>query len=54
MLWEAEPLPEIAERLRAPGIESIVFAPTGNRPARGDFLSVMTANFANLEGRLAG
>ena len=53
MLWEAEPLPEIAERLRALGIESIVFDPAGNRPASGDFLEVMTANAANLEGRLA-
>ena len=53
MLWEAEPLPEIAERLRALGIEGIVFDPAGNRPASGDFLEVMTANADNLEGRLA-
>ncbi len=53
MLWEAEPLPEIVDRLRAMGIESIVFDPAGNRPARGDFLAVMTANVANLERRLA-
>ena len=53
MLWEAEPLPEIAARLRRLGIESIVFDPAGNRPASGDFLEVMTANAATLEGRLA-
>ena len=52
MLWEAEPLPEVAERLRAMGIESIVFNPAGNRPASGDFLEAMTANADNLEGRL--
>ena len=54
MLWEAEPLPEVAERLRAMGIESIVFDPAGNLPASGDFLEVMTANAEKLEARLAG
>jgi len=53
MLWEAEPLPEVAERLRALGIQSIVFDPAGNRPVSGDFLQVMRANVDNLERRLA-
>jgi len=53
MLWEAEPLPEIAERLRTLGIESVVFDPAGNRPGSGDFLEVMAANVANLESHLA-
>jgi len=49
MLWEAAPLPEIAQRLRTLGVESIVFDPCGNRPAAGDFVSVMTGNANNLE-----
>jgi zinc transport system substrate-binding protein len=49
MLWEAEPLPEIAAKLEEKGVKSVVFAPCGNRPAQGDFLSVMKENVANLE-----
>jgi len=49
MLWEAAPLPETAQRLRTLGVESIVFDPCGNRPAAGDFVSVMTGNANNLE-----
>ena len=44
MLWEAEPLPETAERLTALGIESRVYAPAASRPAVGDWLDVMHAN----------
>jgi zinc transport system substrate-binding protein len=49
MLWEAEPLPGIAERLRGLGVSSIVFDPCGNAPAAGDWLSVMWENARNLE-----
>ena len=49
MLWEAEPASESVERLRSLGVESIVFAPCGNRPGAGDFLSVMLKNAASLE-----
>lgn len=49
LLWEGEPLPEIKARLRTMGIQSVVFDPCGNRPQKGDFLSVMQANVANLE-----
>lgn len=49
MLWEAEPLPEIAERLAALGIESRVYAPCANRPDNGDWLTAMRANTAVLE-----
>ena len=49
MLWEAEPLAEIADRLRQLGIESIVYDPCGNRPTSGDFLSTMQQNARNLE-----
>ena len=37
------------EALKAKGIESVVFDPAGNRPASGDYLSVMRANAEHLE-----
>lgn len=49
MLWEAEPAPETAERLRHLGVETIVFDPCSNRPAAGDFLSRMAENAITLE-----
>ena len=48
MLWEGEPLAETKSLLSSMGITSIVFDPCGNRPAAGDFLSVMKQNLANL------
>lgn len=48
MLWEKQPLPEIAQQLESMGIGIVVFDPCANRPARGDFLSVMQDNIANL------
>jgi len=49
MLWEAQPAQETANRLRALGVESVVFDPCANRPARGDFLTVMSENAKSLE-----
>jgi len=49
MLWEAQPAQETADRLRALGVESVVFDPCANRPARGDFLTVMAENAKSLE-----
>lgn len=49
MLWEGEPLPEVVARLEQMGIQSIVFDPCGNRPAAGDFMSVMQSNSQGLE-----
>ena len=49
MIWEREPDPGVAERLRAMGVESIVFDPAGNRPDKGDYLSVMRQNVNNLQ-----
>jgi zinc transport system substrate-binding protein len=49
LLWEDEPLPATARRLDALGIRSVVFAPCGNAPAQGDWLSVMIDNAARLE-----
>ena len=48
MLWEAPPAPDTASRLRALGVESIVFDPCSNRPATGDFADVMRANVERL------
>ena len=48
MIWEGEPLPQSVAKLKEMGIESIVFDPCGNRPERGDFLSVMRQNVENL------
>ncbi len=52
MLWEAEPLPAVRQRLATLGIEAIVFAPGGNRPAAGDYLALMQENLRAIE-RLA-
>ena len=49
MLWEAEPLPEISERLAVLGVESRVFDPSANRPEQSDWLAVMNANLHVLE-----
>lgn len=49
MLWEDEPLAESSQRLKDLGIGSLVFAPCMNRPAEGDFLTVMHSNIANLK-----
>jgi zinc transport system substrate-binding protein len=49
MLWEAAPLPEVAERLAALGVEVRVYAPSANRPGTGDWLSVMRTNLSVLE-----
>ncbi len=49
MLWEGEPLAETAEKLKGMGLENVVFDPCGNRPAAGDYLSVMASNVSGLE-----
>ncbi|QSA98996.1 zinc ABC transporter substrate-binding protein [Methylococcus sp. EFPC2] len=49
MIWEAQPSPEIAARLKEKGVSSAVLDPCAQRPEQGDFLSVMQANIANLE-----
>ncbi len=50
MLWEGEPLEATAAGLADIGVESIIFDPCGNRPETGDYLTVMSANAAALEG----
>ncbi|MCG6947302.1 MAG: metal ABC transporter substrate-binding protein [Acidobacteria bacterium] len=49
MLWEGTPLPETASRLEELGVAIAVFDPCGNRPERGDYLTVMAENAAVLE-----
>ena len=48
MLWEKQPLSEIVQQLDSMGIGIAVFDPCANRPASGDFLSVMHDNIANF------
>ena len=50
MLWEGEPLESTAAGLDELGIPSVVFDPCGNRPETGEYLTVMAANAAVLEG----
>jgi zinc transport system substrate-binding protein len=48
MIWEGEPAEKTVERLRALGVDSIVFDPSANRPSSGDFLTTMTENARSL------
>ena len=49
MIWEGEPAKEAVERLKAIGLQSVVFDPCGNAPEQGDFMSVMRQNVENLK-----
>jgi zinc transport system substrate-binding protein len=49
ILWEDTPLQETEQKLRDLGLASVVYAPCGNHPTSGDFLSVMEENVAALE-----
>ncbi len=44
MIWEAEPLDQVGDRLGVMGIEIAVFDTAGNRLDRGDFLDMMRRN----------
>jgi len=48
MIWEGKPIKESAEKLGSISVDSLVFDPCGNTPEKGDFLSVMSENVANL------
>jgi len=48
MLWEDQPLTETSARLVQLGIKVIVFRPAANRPAKGDFHTVMRENGENV------
>ena len=49
MIWESALHPQSVKRLRAMGVESMVFNPAANRPEAGDFLSVMLQNVRHLQ-----
>ncbi len=48
MIWEAEPVVETVSGLTEMGISTLVYQPMGNKPASGDFISVMSDNLKNL------
>ena len=49
MIWEGEPIKESVKRLKAIGLQSVVFDPCANAPDQGDFMSVMRQNVENLK-----
>jgi zinc transport system substrate-binding protein len=53
MLWEEDPLPTVAERLRKMGIEPIAFETCASEPEKGDYLTAMKSNAARLAAMTA-
>ncbi len=49
MIWEGEPLPEIAARLESMGIQSVVFDPCAGMPSQEDLLLIMKTNIEALK-----
>jgi zinc transport system substrate-binding protein len=49
MIWEGAPNEKVVNRLANFGITSVVFAPAGNTPVEGDFLSVMRGDVEQLK-----
>jgi zinc transport system substrate-binding protein len=48
MIWEGDPGKASIEQLKSEGVKSLVYDPCGNKPEKGDFLSVMRQNVENL------
>ena len=48
MIWEGEPVQVSVDKLKALGVDSLVFDPCGNVPDQGDFMTVMRSNVDNL------
>lgn len=48
MIWEAAPDPATRDQVAALGLVNVVMPPLANRPASGDFLSVMQMSLADL------
>jgi zinc transport system substrate-binding protein len=48
MLWEGNPHMETRAALERLGVQTVLFRPAMNRPARGDFMTVMKANIEAL------
>ncbi len=53
MIWEADPSPAVAQRLRKLGVEPIAFETCASAPERGDYLTAMKANAARLAAMMA-
>jgi ABC-type Zn uptake system ZnuABC Zn-binding protein ZnuA len=53
MIWEEEPLPAIAERLRKMGIEAVAFETCASEPVKGDYITAMKSNAARLAAATA-
>lgn len=49
MIWEDEPTEANVAAVAKLGLKSVVFAPCANRPAEGDWLTVMKANVGRME-----
>jgi hypothetical protein len=49
MLWEGGPIKKSVEKLKEFGVNSLVFSPCSNIPAKGNFMSVMRQNAATLK-----
>jgi zinc transport system substrate-binding protein len=49
MVWEGEPAAESAKKLKAIGLDGVVFDPCANTPEKGDWREVMTANISRFE-----
>ena len=54
MIWEEDPLPVVAARLRQMGIKPIAFETCASQPKAGDYLTAMKANAARLAAASAG
>jgi len=52
MLWESRPNADIAAKLKAVGVDSLVFDPCANRPESGGFIDVMKQNLENLRAAM--
>lgn len=49
MIWEDTPLEATVQRLQQSGIRSISFRTASNRPATGDYFSVMKSNLEQID-----
>jgi zinc transport system substrate-binding protein len=53
MIWEEDPLPVVAARLRQMGIEPIAFETCASQPKASDYLAAMKSNAARLAAAAA-
>lgn len=51
MLWEGAPLRAIQLMVEKKGLQVRVFDPCGNRPAHGDYFTIMQENLQNIKTR---